>query len=222
MKKFLLLLSSTLLLTGCFNNSNEDLYKDIPVKNDINGVTIEASSVNTQNIDNYLFRDDTVYVDLRPYNEIAKEGHIAGFSFFPYYDLIATMEGTKDSQGNPKDNRLFKMKNDRGMLGQIGNFSPNYVESEQVINKLFPKDKYIFAITISNNECMYFLNLLIQYGYDPAKLYNVGGFSIGTGFYNIAYKNIENPKYLVEGNPLIDTSEDSITFNFMKDLTPLN
>ena len=73
MKKFLLLLSSTLLLTGCFNNSNEDLYKDIPVKNDINGVTIEASSVNTQNIDNYLFRDDTVYVDLRPYNEIAKE-----------------------------------------------------------------------------------------------------------------------------------------------------
>lgn len=222
MKKFLLLLSSTLLLTGCFNNSNEDLYKDIPVKNDINGVTIEASSVNTQNIDNYLFRDDTVYVDLRPYNEIAKEGHIAGFSFFPYYDLIATMEGTSDSKGNPKDNRLFKMKNDRGMLGQIGNFEPNYVESEQVINKLFPKDKYIFAITISNNECMYFLNLLIQYGYNPAMLYNIGGFSIGTGFYNIAYKNIENPKYLVEGNPLIDTSEDSITFNFMKDLTPLN
>ena len=69
---------------------------------------------------------------------------------------------------------------------------------------------------------MYFLNLLIQYGYNPAKLYNVGGFSIGTGFYNKAYKNIDNPKYLVKGNPLVDTSIDSITFNFMKDLTPLN
>ena len=220
MKKIFLLLS-VILLTGCLNNAGENNYKDIPVKHDINGVTIEASSVNTKNIDNYLFRDDTIYVDLRPYNEIAKEGHIAGFSFFPYYDFFATMEGTKDNEGNPKDNRLFKMKNEMGKLGTVGNFLPNYVESEYILNRFFPKDKYIFAITISNNECMYSLNLLIQYGYDPAKLYNIGGFSVGTGFENVAYINIDNPRYLVKGNALVDTSLQNITFDFMKDLTPI-
>ena len=220
MKKIFLLLAAV-VFTACSNINTGD-YKYIPEKLYTNGVNIEASSVTTRNIDNYLFRDDVVYVDLRPYSEIAREGHIAGFSFFPYYDFIATMEGSKDSNGNPKDDRLFKMKNERGQLGQIGNFAPNYVESEQVLNELFPKDKYIFAITISNNECMYFLNLLIQHGYDASKLYNIGGFSIGTGFNNIAYTSIDNPKYLVPGNPLISTVEDNVTFDFMDSLTPLN
>ena len=49
MKKIFLLLS-VVLLTGCLNNAGENNYKDIPVKHDINGVTIEASSVNTKNI----------------------------------------------------------------------------------------------------------------------------------------------------------------------------
>ena len=75
------------------------------------------------------------------------------------------------------DNRLFKMKNEMGKIGQVGNFVPNYEESEFVLNELFPKDKNIFAISIEGSECIYFLNLLIQYGYDPAKLFNIGGFS---------------------------------------------
>ena len=160
--------------------------------------------------------------NLRPYSEIVKEGHIAGFSFYPFYDFIATKEGAVDINKNPTDNRLFKMKNEMGMLGQIGNFAPNYEESESVLNSLFPKDKYIFALTISNNEAMYFLNLLIQYGYSPEKLYNIGGFSIGTGFDNIAYINIENPKHLVKGNSLVSTAGQNVTFDFMKELTPLN
>lgn len=223
MKKLIPMVLSIFLFVGCTNNQvDQTLYENVPEKHDIYGVAIEDSSVTTTNIDNYLFRDDSVYVDLRPYSEVVKEGHIAGFSFYPFYDFIATKEGTKDEEGNPSDNRLFKMKNQMGMLGQIGNFEPNYEESEFVLNKLFPKDKYIFAITISTNESMYFLNLLIQYGYDPAKLYNVGGFSIGTGLENIAYVNIENPKYLVKGNSLVNTTGQNITFDFMKNLTPIN
>lgn len=221
MKKILISLLSFFLLVSCANKTSENDYSIIPEKNDVNGVSIEASSINTQNIDNYLFRDDVIYVDLRSYAEIAREGHIAGFSFYPFYDFIATMEGSKDSNGEAKDNRLFKMKNEKGMLGQIGNFVPNYQESEFVLNELFPKDKYIFTITISNNECMYFLNLLIQYGYNPELLYNVGGFSMGTGLKNVAYKNIENPKHLVEGNPLLSTEGQDVTFDFIKNLTPL-
>lgn len=221
-KKIILLGISFFLLIGCFGCKQTESYSEIPLKNDPQGVSIEASSVNTQNIDNYLFRDDVVYVDLRPYAEIAKEGHIAGFGFYPFYDFIATMEGSKDTDGSPKDNRLFIMKNERGKLGQVGNFEPNYVESVQILNTLFPKDKYIFAITISCNESIYFLNLLIQYGYQPEKLYNIGGFSIGTGLENKAYVNIENPKYIVKGNALIPTSGQNVTFNFMKELTPVD
>ena len=221
MKKIIIAILSIFLVTGCFNSNSENEFSTIPEKIDPYGVSIEASSVNTQNIDNYLFRDDVVYVDLRPYAEIAKEGHIAGFSFFPFYDLIATLEGTKDVEGNPTDNRLFKMKNERGKLGQVGNFVPNYVESEEILNDLFPKDKYIFAITISCNESIYFLNLLIQHGYDASKLYNIGGFSIGTGLKNKPYIGIENPKYLVEGNYLILTNGQNVTFDFMDDLKPL-
>ena len=220
-KLFLFIMSLFLAIGCCSCDKNVEDYSVIPTKNDVNGVTIEASSVNTKNIDNYLFRDDVVYVDLRPYAEVVKEGHIAGFSFYPFYDLIATMEGSKDIDGSPKDNRLFKMKNEMGKLGTIGNFVPNYEESEQILNVLFPKDKYIFAITISNNEAMYFLNLLIQYGYDSSKLYNIGGFSISTGLENKAYVSIENPKYLVKGNSLIPTTGQNVTFDFMKDLTPI-
>ncbi|MBE6143891.1 MAG: hypothetical protein E7177_07925 [Erysipelotrichaceae bacterium] len=219
--KISILILSLFLAVGCGNNSSENLYKNVPAKINANGVGIEDSSINTRNIDNYLFRDDVVYVDLRSYAEIATEGHIAGFSFYPFYDFIATKENAEDYEGNPINDRLFRMKAEYGQTGLVGNFEPNYEESVMVLNDLFPKDKYIFAITISCNEVTYFFNLLIQYGYNPAYLYNIGGFSIGTGFYNIAYVNIENPKYLVKGNSYLYPIGQFETFDFMKDLTPI-
>ena len=206
MKKLLYFIISLILLTSCA--SNENPYETIPNKLNPNGVSISASSVNTQNIDYYLFRDDVFYVDLRPYSWVANDGHIAGFSFFPYYDFIAHHTLT---------DRLFRMIDSKG---DIGSFAPNYVESEAVIVSLFPKDKFIFAISQSGDECCYFFNLLIQLGYNPENLYNVGGFANNAGFKHIAYKNIENPKYLVKGNMFIDT-QVSVTMNFMKQLTPI-
>ena len=221
MIKKILIFLVCLLLTGCSSPIRSDNLNNIPAKYNIDGVSIEDSSVNTQNVDNYLFRDDVIYVDLRPYAEVIKEGHIAGFSFYPFYDFIANKEGTKDSEGNPIDNRLFKMKNEKGMLGQIGNYVPNYKESEFVLNDLFPKDKYIFAITISCNESIYFFNLLIQYGYDTSLLYNIGGFSISTGLENKAYVQLENPKHLVKGNPFIPAVGNNVSFDFFEKLTPI-
>ena len=219
--KIIILFLSLFFIIGCGNISSENLNKEIPIKNNIEGVTIEDSSINTRNIDDYLFRDDVIYVDLRSYAEISCEGHIAGFSFFPFYDFIATKETAKDYDGNLINDRLFKMKVDFGKTGTVGNFVPNYQESESVLNDLFPKDKYIFAITISCNEVIYFFNLLIQYGYNPAYLYNIGGFSVGTGLNNIAYVNIDNPRYLVKGNSYLYPIGQFETFDFMKDLTPI-
>lgn len=213
MKKFLLLIISFILL-GC---SYQEDYSIIPSKINNESVAIVDSGVTTSNIDNYLFRDDVAYVDLRPYSWIAKDGHIAGFGFYPFYDFIAHRQYS---------DRLFNMDTvylDNGnkiLGGEIGSFSPNYEESELIINKLFPKNKYIFAISQSGLESCYFLNLLIQLGYDSSRLYNIGGFSVSTGFSNIAYTSLENPKYLVKGNNILDGATN-ITFDFMNNLTPL-
>ncbi len=210
MKKIFIMMMIFFII-GCSNNNlnstSANNYTDIPVKNELKGVSIEASSVNTKNIDHYLFRDDVIYVDLRPYSWVLRDGHIAGFQFFPFYDFMAHLNYT---------DRLFKMN---GSVGTIGCFAPNYVESEQILNNFFSKDKYIFAISQSGLECTYFFNLLIQYDYDAAKLYNIGGFAIGTGLKNVAYINTENPKYLVKGNNML--SNENLTLDFMKELTPI-
>ena len=202
------------LLIGCTNAPD---YSKIPEKKNFNSVAVVDSGVTTLTIKNYLFRDDIVDVDLRPYSWVIKDGHIAGFGFFPFYDLIAHRQ---------QSDRLFSMNvvynenGDKILGGEVGSFTPNYEESTMVINKLFPKDKYIFAISQSGLECCYFLNLLIQLDYDCKKLYNIGGFSISTGFENVAYINIENPTYLVKGNVMI-SSDINETFNFMQELTPI-
>ena len=43
---------------------------------------------------------------------------------------------------------------------------------------------------------------------------------MASNFENVAYKDIENPRYLVEGNVMI-SSDINETFDFMKQLTPI-
>lgn len=212
-KNFYVLLLS-LLLTSC-NTSNK--YKEVPVKINPTGISALDSSVTTENIENYLFREDCQYIDLRPYSWVIKEGHIAGFEFFPFYDFLAH---------NAKSDRLFTFgnKSETGeslVLGDIGTFSPNYVESVSLLKRYFNENKNIFIISQSGLESCYFINLLIQYGYDSSKLYNIGGYSISPGFGCIPYLGIENPKYKVDGNKLID-SQLNETLNPFSELTPLN
>lgn len=214
-KKFYVLLLS-IMLTSC-GTSNK--YKELEVPSKINPAGISAldSSVTTTNIEDYLFREDSQYIDLRPYSWVIKDGHIAGFEFFPFYDFLAH---------NAKKDRLFTFsnKNEAGetlVLGDVGTFSPNYVESVSLLNRYFSVDKNIFVISQSGLEGCYFINLLVQYGYDCSKLYNVGGYSISPGLGHIPYISIENPKYKVEGNKLID-SQINEEFNPFSELTPIN
>ena len=105
--KFIIIFLLLILTVSCTpaNNSSSS-KKEVPIKINTNGVDVTDSSITTANIDDYLFLDDVVYVDLRPYSWVARDGHIAGFSFFPFYDLIAHL--------NFKD-RLFKMSSDGGV-----------------------------------------------------------------------------------------------------------
>ena len=199
-------------LCGC-SKKDDNQIKDIPLKENVTDNDPITSPINTINIDQYLFRDDVQYVDLRASRLILEEGYVSGFEFIPFYNIIG-------SHGSGYT--LYKMKNDvyvDGKLispGQVGSFEAQFEESESIIRGLFNKNKYIFFISQGGTECGYMINLLIQLGYDGNLLYNVGGVSNSEGV--PSYRSIETNKYYVAGHSGFDVS---VEYNFIEDLTPI-
>ena len=201
MRKILLLL--VIFLSACSYSgkenvvSEEDINTDLPVKTILNN-KISDSPLNPKNIDNYLFRDDCVYIDTRSPKQFYEEGAIAGFVNVPFYDYICDFKKGTDALFT------FTKVSDDVLLGDPGSFIPNYEESIDIINSIFPKDKYILAISTAGVESCYLLNLLEQLGYDASLLYNVGSFTTGMGK-DIAYISYKDAKYLVKPFYLDDT-----------------
>ncbi len=176
---------------------DESEKKSLPVKEKADSTLMSESPVNPFNIDNFLFRDDCLYIDLRSPEAFYKEGHIAGFTNIPFYGYLAGFPGNK--------NPLFEMKKSEGKyLGDAGTFFENYEESAQIVSELFPKNKKIIAISTAGVESCYFLNLLIQLGYNGENLYNAGSFTNGMGK-DIAYRSYKEARFLVKGIELSDT-----------------
>ena len=202
MKKLTILIIVLLTLVGCSktNTTNIDKQesKNLPIKEDPNSVKMGESPLNTKNIDEYLFRNDCIYVDMREVNQFNSEGYIAGFTNVPFYKLIASL--------NKEANTLYtiqKVVENKEVVigfGDINSYTPKYNESSKVINDIFNKKKNILLISSAGVESFYTANLLIQLGYDPSKIYNVGGFSNSVGMgenRKIAYRDLPNAKHLV-------------------------
>lgn len=159
----------------------------IPEKISANSALMSESVIKPDTLDDYMFRDDVIYVDTRSHAQINEEGSIAGFVNIPFYDYICSFKSDDDT--------LFYMtKTDAAALGDAGSFVPLYEESQEIIETMFDHDKYIFVIATAGVESYYFINLLIQYGYDASKLYNVGSFTTGMGE-DIAYSTYEDAEY---------------------------
>lgn len=213
MKKIIcMLLCFITLYSGCDKNNNT---KDIPSKIKTDDNSTINSPINARNLDNYLFRKDVQYIDLRSTKMIIEEGYVAGFEFIPFYSIIASFR---------ENEALYQMKEtidengDSHSAGQIGGFIAQYEESESIINSIFKKDKYIFLISQGGSESAYVINLLIQLGYNGNLLYNVGGVSNSEGVES--YRSIENNKYYVEGQG--NYFDVSIEYDFLENLTPMN
>lgn len=212
MRKYIVILLIFNILFGCTSKQvKEETVINIFEKEDINNTLASKSSINTSNIEEYLFRDDCIYIDTRSPKQFYEEGHIAGFINIPFYGYI--------SDFGYNENTLFQMEKIKTetniiQLGDIGSFSENYEESIELIKSIIPDNKYILVISTGGVESSYFLNLLIQIGYDGSKLYNVGSYINGIGS-DIAYNTIKDNKYNVEGISLYDTN---IEYNLV-DLT---
>lgn len=210
MKNKLLIILSAILLSACSSNntivqiesSNVETKKALPIKEIPESSLMSESPLSAENIDDYLFIEDVMYVDTRSPYMFYSEGHIAGFMNIPWYEAIC--------QHEVSDNILFSMDKIRDKdgnvianMGDVGSFSPNYEESVSLLYATFPKNKQIVFIASAGVESAYLMNLLIQYGYDANLLYNAGAVTNSLGK-NVAYKDLKNTKHFVKP---IDTFE---------------
>ena len=187
---------------------------NLPAKEIAESTKMSESPISPKNLDDYMFREDCVYLDTRYPYQFYQEGAIAGFLNLPFYEYIADFKKEVNALYT-----ITKFKNEDGSIiyaGAPGSFVANYEESDDLIYDLIPQDKNILVIATAGVESSYFLNLLIQLGYDPAKLYNVGSFTTGMGD-DIAYRSYTDAKYLIHPMELYDTS---ISYNW-ENLTPI-
>lgn len=136
-------------------------------------------NVNESTIDNYLNRSDSVYRDVRmlvdpaDYEKIGGDkylsGIIDGFEVVPLPYLIEP-EGLPEAVG--------KAYSGKTLFSRLGNnrIGANYVESKQILEDLFPKDKNIFLMCGGGGYAGMTKKLLVELGWDENKIWNVGGY----------------------------------------------
>lgn len=152
-------------------------------------------NINEETIDEYLFREDSVYRDMRMlkdpgnYEAIGGDsylsGIIKGFEVIPYPYLTEVKGLPKEVGESYKGKTLFTEKD--------GTYKANYKESLEILEYYFPKDKNIFLICGGGGYAGMTKQLLVSLGWDENKIYNVGGYWYYNGKNNIEIKN--NDKY---------------------------
>jgi 3-mercaptopyruvate sulfurtransferase SseA len=163
-------------------------------------------NININTIDDWLGRDDVAYIDVRmlidpgDYRKIGGDpilsGTIEGFEVVPY-PYLANLTGLPPQVAASQYDgpTLFTLTWDK--KGNIDTLTPNYEESEMIIKDLFPQDKAIFLLCGGGGYASFTRALLIKLGYDPDKLYNIGGFWFykGNKAVNIKVSYGDNKEY---------------------------
>ena len=104
-------------------------------------------------------------------------GFVNGFEVVPL-PYIVNVTGLPEAVGQTyTGTTLFTNKN--------GEYIPNYAESYDVIEALFPKDKVIFLMCGGGGYAGMMKNMLISLGWDAEKIYNVGGYWFYNGENNV-------------------------------------
>lgn len=192
MKKiiYLLLFLITITLFSCSSNK-----LPLPeIEEGIRGDLKIDKNINEDTIDNYLNRDDSVYRDMRmlvdeaDYENIGGSsfltGFVKGFEVVPY-PYICNVEDLPSEVGTTySGNTLFSLEN--------GEYKENYKESLDIIESLFPRDKYIFLMCGGGGYAGKMKDLLVSLDYDEDKIYNVGGYWYYNGKNNVEVEYEKN------------------------------
>ena len=193
MKKIIKLLLLLVLLTSCTNTNNA-----LPIPELEEGLRGEQfgidKNINEKTIDNYLNRNDSIYRDMRMLKDEANyeaiggdsylSGLVKGFEVIPYPYLV-NVSGLPEEVGNTYSGPTLFTQNEKG-------YEANFVESMDILEYLFPKDKYIFLMCGGGGYAGMTKNMLIELGWDPNKIYNTGGYWFYEGNNKVQIKREEN------------------------------
>lgn len=152
-------------------------------------------NVNESSIDQYLGRSDSVYYDMRMLEDPANyeaiggdrylSGYVDGFEILPY-PYLATVQGLPEEVGTSYEgDTLYSIAED-------GTYQPNYQESLQILTDIFPKDKNIFLMCGGGGYAGMTKQMLVSLGWDPNKIYVVGGYWYYEGEHNVPVKVTES------------------------------
>ena len=152
-------------------------------------------NINEETIDKYLFREDSVYRDVRMlddpgnYEAIGGDSKLSGFiKGFEVISLpyIIPVSGLPEAVGDTYiGETLFS-------IDEKGNYVANYKESMDILEYVFPKDKYIFIMCGGGGYAGMMKNVLVKLGWDANKIYDIGGYWYYEGKNNINVKRTIN------------------------------
>ena len=189
----ILIIFVSLFMCGC---SNDQLPKP-EVTDGIRGEQFGIDkNINESTIDEYLGRDDSVYMDMRMLKDPGKyeaiggdsylSGFVDGFEVLPY-PYIVNVSGLPEEVGDTyTGDTLFTEKD--------GKYKANYEESLDILEYYFPKDKNIFLMCGGGGYAGMTKAMLISLGWDEDKIYNVGGYWFYEGNNNVEVKRERNGK----------------------------
>lgn len=218
---FVLSLILCLVIGGIFSYftfSKTEKINELPKQEKsegLRGVYDIDKNINELTIDNYLDRSDVVYRDVRMLEDTATwenkggerdlTGFVRGFEVIPYAYLTEFPKEYVDQKKSENVTGLYKGKT-LFRLDENGNYVSNYEESMEILEYIFPKDKYIFIMCGAGGYANFTKQMLVSLGWDKSKIYNVGGYwnysgknSISTkvqgenkcDFSKVAYHNID-------------------------------
>ena len=170
------------LLSACAGLHTNQAEKALPAPTvDDTSMFMVDANINMKTIDEWLGRDDVAYRDVRMLFDPAAYGEIGGDA-----DLSATLEGFKiipypyvatlqslPVEGAYSGKHLFDVIWDEN--GKVSSALPVFEESLMILSDIFPRDKAIFLMCGGGGYAGMMKELLLYLGYDPSKLYNIGG-----------------------------------------------
>ena len=118
-------------------------------------------------------------------------GFVRGFEVVPF-PYIVNVEGLPEAVGETYQGKTL-------FTHQDGEYTPNYAESMEILEGLFPKDKTIFLMCGGGGYSGMMKKMLVALGWDESKIYVVGGH-----WYYEGENNVEVKRVLDDGSVVYD------------------
>lgn len=167
-------------------------------------------NINEKTIDNYLNRSDVVYRDVRMLEDSATwenkwwtrnmEWFVAWFEVIPYAYLTQFPQAYINQKAEENVSGLYQWRT-LFSLDSEWNYIANYEESLEILEFLFPKDKYIFIMCGAGGYANFTKQMLVALWWDSSKIYNVWW-----------YRNYEWSNWI----NTVNKNGDTVTYDFWK------